>query len=42
MGFADPAHRVAVGYVANQMAFPGPGEVTRATALVNALYECLA
>ena len=41
VGFADPAHRVAVGYVANQMAFSAPGEVTRAGALVDALYGCL-
>ena len=41
VGFADPANRVAVGYVANQLDFPAPGEVTRAGALVDALYGCL-
>ena len=41
VGFADPARRVAVGYVANQMSYPAPGEVTRAGALVEALYRCL-
>ena len=41
VGFADPAHRVAVGYVANQLRYTAPGEVTRAGALVEALYECL-
>jgi CubicO group peptidase (beta-lactamase class C family) len=41
VGFADPAHRVAVGYVANQMRYTAPGEVTRAGALVGALYGCL-
>ncbi len=41
VGFADPARRVAVGYVANQLRFTAPGEVTRAGALVEALYRCL-
>ncbi len=41
VGFADPAHRVAVGYVANQLRYTAPGEVTRAGALVEALYGCL-
>jgi len=41
VGFADPARRVAAGYVANQLDFPAPGEVTRAGALVDALYGCL-
>jgi CubicO group peptidase (beta-lactamase class C family) len=41
VGFADPARRVAVGYVANQLRFTGPGEVTRAGALIEALYRCL-
>jgi CubicO group peptidase (beta-lactamase class C family) len=41
VGFADPAHRVAVGYVANQLRYTPPGEVTRAGALIDALYGCL-
>jgi len=41
VGFADPARRVAVGYVPNQLLFPGPGEVTRGAALAAALYSCL-
>ena len=41
VGFADPARRVGVGYVANQLRFTAPGEVTRAGALVEALYRCL-
>jgi len=41
VGFADPAHRVAVGYVPNQLRHAAPGEVTRAGALVAALYGCL-
>lgn len=41
VGFADPGRRVAVGYVANQLCFPAPGEVTRAGALAAALYACL-
>jgi CubicO group peptidase (beta-lactamase class C family) len=41
VGFADPAHRVGAGYVANQMRYTAPGEVTRAGALVEALYGCL-
>jgi CubicO group peptidase (beta-lactamase class C family) len=41
VGFADPARRVAVGYVANQLDFSAPGKVTRAGALVDALYGCL-
>ena len=41
LGFADPEHRVAVGYVMNQLGYSNPGEVTRASALVEALYSCL-
>jgi CubicO group peptidase (beta-lactamase class C family) len=41
MGFADPVHRVAAGYVPNQLLFPAPGEVTRGGALAAALYACL-
>jgi len=41
VGFADPARRVAVGYVANQLRFPAPGEATRVGALTDALYACL-
>ncbi len=42
VGFADPGRRLAVGYVANQLCFPAPGEVTRVGALTDALYACLA
>ena len=41
VGFADPGRGVSVGYVANQLRFPAPGEVTRAGALAAALYSCL-
>ena len=41
LGFADPERGVAVGYTMNQLGFVGPGEVTRATALVEALYTSL-
>ena len=41
VGFADPGRGVAMGYVANQLRFPAPGEVTRAGALAAALYSCL-
>ncbi len=41
VGFADPAQRVAAGYVANQMRYTAPGEITRAGALVAELYGCL-
>jgi len=41
VGFADPARRVAVGYTPNQLRYTGPGETTRAAALVQALYSCL-
>ena len=41
LGFADPEHRVAAGYVMNQLRYVNPGETTRVAALVEALYSCL-
>ena len=39
-GFADPDHRIAVGYVMNQM-WPGGNATPRSQRLIKALYECL-
>lgn len=41
VGFADPVRQVAVGYVANRLVYPAPGETTRTGALIAALYDCL-
>ena len=41
LGFADPDARLRFGYVMNQMSLVSAGD-PRATALLSAVYECLA
>jgi len=41
LAFADPEHRLGFGYVMNALRYSGANEVTRAGALVDAVYSCL-
>ena len=41
LAFADPVNRVSFAYVMNQIIFPNATGTTRASALTNALYNCL-